>query len=79
MLKHENDTGNTVQVHIVNAFTQDGTGGNPAGVVLDADDLDDSAMQFIAARTGLSETASTSSLRPAASPTAATPRSRPLH
>jgi len=57
MLKHENDTGNTVQVHIVNAFTQDGTGGNPAGVVLDADDLDDSAMQFIAARTGLSETA----------------------
>jgi PhzF family phenazine biosynthesis protein len=46
-----------VAVHIVNAFSLDGTGGNPAGVVLDADALDDASMQTIAAQTGLSETA----------------------
>ena len=53
---HEQDTGSTVPVQIVNAFAVDGTGGNPAGVVLDADALDESAMQSIAAQTGLSET-----------------------
>lgn len=53
----EQTTRTAVPVQIVAAFTVDGTGGNPAGVVLDADGLDDDAMQSIAARTGLSETA----------------------
>ena len=39
------------------AFTSDGQGGNPAGVVLDADGLDATAMQEIAADLGYSETA----------------------
>ncbi|WP_427889097.1 PhzF family phenazine biosynthesis protein [Kribbella sp. GL6] len=39
------------------AFTSDPAGGNPAGVVLDADGLDDGAMQAIAAEVGYSETA----------------------
>jgi PhzF family phenazine biosynthesis protein len=39
------------------AFTTDPAGGNPAGVVLDAADLDDAAMQRIAAEVGYSETA----------------------
>jgi PhzF family phenazine biosynthesis protein len=37
--------------------TSDGSGGNPAGVVLDAEGLDDAAMQAIAADLGYSETA----------------------
>jgi PhzF family phenazine biosynthesis protein len=39
------------------AFTTDPSGGNPAGVVLDARGLDDDAMQAIAADVGYSETA----------------------
>jgi len=39
------------------AFTTDPAGGNPAGVVLDADALDEAAMQRIAAEVGYSETA----------------------
>ena len=39
------------------AFTADPSGGNPAGVVLDADGLDDATMQRIAADVGYSETA----------------------
>jgi PhzF family phenazine biosynthesis protein len=39
------------------AFADDPSGGNPAGVVLDASGLDDSAMQAIAAQVGYSETA----------------------
>ncbi|HZY75853.1 MAG TPA: PhzF family phenazine biosynthesis isomerase [Jatrophihabitantaceae bacterium] len=39
------------------AFTDGGTGGNPAGVVLDADDLDDATRLSIAAHVGYSETA----------------------
>jgi len=39
------------------AFTAAGAGGNPAGVVIDADDLDDEARQRIAAAVGYSETA----------------------
>ncbi|MBU2665615.1 PhzF family phenazine biosynthesis protein [Actinoplanes bogorensis] len=39
------------------AFTDDPAGGNPAGVVLDASDLDDEAMLKIAAEVGYSETA----------------------
>lgn len=39
------------------AFTADGVGGNPAGVVLDAQDLDDATRLGIAAEVGYSETA----------------------
>jgi PhzF family phenazine biosynthesis protein len=39
------------------AFTEAGSGGNPAGVVLGADDLDDGARLSIAAAVGYSETA----------------------
>lgn len=39
------------------AFTDDPAGGNPAGVVLDASELDETAMQAIAAEVGYSETA----------------------
>jgi PhzF family phenazine biosynthesis protein len=39
------------------AFTVDGQGGNPAGLVLDARDLDATQMQAIAADVGYSETA----------------------
>ena len=39
------------------AFSGDPSGGNPAGIVLDATDLDDAAMQQIAADIGYSETA----------------------
>jgi PhzF family phenazine biosynthesis protein len=50
-----------IQVQIVNAFTDDGMGGNPAGVVLDADDLNDQQKLTIACKVGLSETAFVSS------------------
>ncbi len=39
------------------AFSGDPAGGNPAGIVLDATDLDDAVMQRIAADIGYSETA----------------------
>ncbi|MCU1631370.1 MAG: phenazine biosynthesis protein PhzF, partial [Micrococcaceae bacterium] len=39
------------------AFTHTPDGGNPAGVVLDADHLDATDMQAIAARIGYAETA----------------------
>src|SRR5690606_26299867 len=39
------------------AFTADGRGGNPAGVVLDARGMDAASMQGIAAELGYSETA----------------------
>ncbi|MDR7151972.1 PhzF family phenazine biosynthesis protein [Hydrogenophaga palleronii] len=49
-----------ITVHTVNAFVDDQTGfaigGNPAGVVLDADDLTAHQRQALAARLGLSET-----------------------
>lgn len=44
-------------VNVVNAFTDQGEGGNPAGVLLEADGLDRETKQQIAARAGLSETA----------------------
>jgi len=44
-------------VATLNAFAKTAMGGNPAGVVLDADGLDETAMRRIAARVGLSETA----------------------
>ncbi|MFB6124657.1 MAG: PhzF family phenazine biosynthesis protein [Halanaeroarchaeum sp.] len=42
---------------LVDAFTDEAYGGNPAGVVPDADGLDESQMQAIAAELGASETA----------------------
>ncbi|MDG4718062.1 MULTISPECIES: PhzF family phenazine biosynthesis protein [Thalassospira] len=47
----------TVTVQIVNAFVKDGMGGNPAGVVLDADRYSDDQKLLIAQKVGLSETA----------------------
>ncbi len=47
----------TIPVQIVNAFVDGGRGGNPAGVVLDAERFSREAKQRIAARAGLSETA----------------------
>jgi PhzF family phenazine biosynthesis protein len=47
----------TTQVLRYAAFTGDGYGGNPAGVVLDARGLDLMDMQAIAADVGYSETA----------------------
>ncbi len=52
---HENARG--VAVQIVNAFVKQGTGGNPAGVVLDADGYTESEKLLIAKGVGLSETA----------------------
>lgn len=46
-----------VAVPIVNAFVDDGAGGNPAGVVLGAERFTREQKQAIAARVGLSETA----------------------
>ncbi|HRW98658.1 MAG TPA: PhzF family phenazine biosynthesis protein [Cyclobacteriaceae bacterium] len=46
-----------IQVKIINAFVFDGQGGNPAGVVLDADELSSDQKLKIAAKVGLSETA----------------------
>lgn len=46
-----------IHVHQVDAFTNKRFGGNPAGVVLDADELDESTMRKIARELNLSETA----------------------
>lgn len=46
-----------VHVHQVDAFTSKKFGGNPAGVVLDADKLDETTMRKIARELNLSETA----------------------
>lgn len=46
-----------IQKYAVNAFSRTEGGGNPAGVVLDADFLNDEEMQQIAANLGFSETA----------------------
>ncbi len=51
-----------MKVMIINSFVYEGKGGNPAGVVLDmSQTLSDSAMQAIAKKVGLSETAFISS------------------
>jgi len=47
----------SVSAQIVNGFVADGVGGNPAGVVLNADGLNDADMLHIARQIGLSETA----------------------
>jgi PhzF family phenazine biosynthesis protein len=54
-------TTKTIQAQIVNGFVMGGMGGNPAGVVLDADKLSETEMLRIAANIGLSETAFVSS------------------
>lgn len=46
-----------VEVQILNAFVDNETGGNPAGVVLDADKLTSEQKLKVAAKVGLSETA----------------------
>jgi PhzF family phenazine biosynthesis protein len=46
-----------IKVHILNAFTKNTQGGNPAGVVLEADNLSNNQMQRIAKKVGFSETA----------------------
>lgn len=45
------------EVNVINAFTKEGKGGNPAAVVLDADRFSAAQKQAIAAEAGLSETA----------------------
>jgi PhzF family phenazine biosynthesis protein len=57
-----NGPGRSVQVHVVNAFTHLGAGGNPAAVVLQADKLSAPEKQALARRMGLSETAFVSRL-----------------
>jgi PhzF family phenazine biosynthesis protein len=47
----------SVTAQIVNGFVTNGSGGNPAGVVLDADGLSDDQMLQIAEKIGVSETA----------------------
>jgi len=47
----------SITVKIINGFVSGGAGGNPAGVVLDADHLTEPEMQRIATAVGLSETA----------------------
>lgn len=46
-----------INYHIINVFVENGRGGNPAGVVLDADRLNHNQKQTIASTAGLSETA----------------------
>ncbi|WP_320053592.1 PhzF family phenazine biosynthesis protein [uncultured Acetobacteroides sp.] len=46
-----------MQAYTLNAFSKSSQGGNPAGVILVADNLSDEEMQQIAAKVGLSETA----------------------
>lgn len=46
-----------VEAYLVNSFTANGSGGNPAGVVLNADNLSNEAKLAIAQAVGYSETA----------------------
>ncbi len=46
-----------IEVFLVDSFTRNGVGGNPAGVVLDAEDCSDKQMQTLAREVGYSETA----------------------
>lgn len=48
---------NNIEVKVVNAFGFHGKGGNPAGVVIDADEYSTTDKQTIAKKVGLSETA----------------------
>ncbi|WP_286830778.1 MULTISPECIES: PhzF family phenazine biosynthesis protein [Kordiimonas] len=55
-MKQSNEK-SSITAHIVNGFVQNGAGGNPAGVVLDADGLSDAQMLAVAKNIGASETA----------------------
>ncbi len=46
-----------IPARVVSAFTRNGNGANPAGIVLDADDLSEPRMLDAAKHVGLSETA----------------------
>lgn len=46
-----------VQVYTVNSFSKTKDGGNPAGVVLNSDNLNDEQMKYIASKVAFSETA----------------------
>ncbi len=48
---------NSVNVFLINSFTLDGKGGNPAGVVLNSEQLSNAQKQYIAKTVGYSETA----------------------
>ncbi|MEY4934504.1 MAG: hypothetical protein RIS64_863, partial [Bacteroidota bacterium] len=48
---------NKIEVQILNAFIDNDKGGNPAGVVLNADNLTNEQKLYIANAVGLSETA----------------------
>ena len=50
-----------ITAHVVNGFVADGEGGNPAGVVIDADGLSEDQMLEVSTKIGLSETAFVSS------------------
>ena len=56
-LQHQTVPAEQTDVMIVNGFVLDGAGGNPAGVVLNADGLSEADMQRVARDVGLSETA----------------------
>lgn len=51
------DNSKTITAHILNAFVDNNEGGNPAGVVLDADNLTNTDKLQIAQKIGLTETA----------------------
>jgi PhzF family phenazine biosynthesis protein len=57
MRKGREMTERMIEVGVVNAFVKNGAGGNPAGVVLDADSLTEAEMQSLAAQIDYSETA----------------------
>lgn len=46
-----------ITIHVINGFVDNGSGGNPAAVVLNADDLSNDEKLSIAAKMGMSETA----------------------
>lgn len=46
----------SIKVEIINAFVDNGIGGNPAGVVLNADNLSNQEKLLVASKVGLSET-----------------------
>lgn len=49
---HASDNPLDLVVHIVNAFTKEDQGGNPAAIVLDANDLSKEGTQTIATQVG---------------------------
>ncbi|MEY0507695.1 PhzF family phenazine biosynthesis protein, partial [Proteus terrae] len=56
-IKNTGEIEQDIQVYLVNSFTQNNTGGNPAGVVLNPPALSTSQKIAIAQQVGFSETA----------------------